>query len=300
MPVGYVGPNGQWVAAADTPAQGGVIAGDTAAALEALVSRAWNPAPVASLNNEPARVQGVFYGQQEGTGTTLADTGGFGPSITVGGTTAGIWANAGSLTHHSAGNTIRLSNLQYADSLIDMRSDCSILIGMDIYMTAWPTTTETMWGLHRPDTTGGGVRMVLPSASVGRFGLYYRPSGSGETEVVGGAPSTYLNRWVSVLTELRVLATAGELQFNVWLDGQAFRHRRAYSLGAPPPPDASGGICFSGNGSGPNQLLGSGGSGARTRDVFVFRHSGVDRSIGSRLAAHMAANTTLPTWLTRF
>jgi hypothetical protein len=245
-------------------------------------------------------VQGVFYGQQEGTGTTLADTGGFGPSITVGGTTAGIWANAGCLTHHSAGNTIRLQNLQYADALTNMQVDGSILIGMDIYMTAWPTTTETMWGLHRADTTAGGVRMVLPSASVGRFGLYYRPNGSGESEVMGGAPSTYLNRWVSLLTELRVLASSSELQMNMWIDGQMFRSRRAYALGTPPPANASGGLVFSGYGSGPNQMLGSGGSGARTRDVFAFRFSGVDRNIGGRLAAHMAANTTLPTWLTRF
>jgi hypothetical protein len=244
----------------------------------------------------------VFYGQQEGTGTTLADTGGFGPSITVGGTTAGIWANAGSLTHHSAGNTIRLTNLQYADSLIDMRTDCSILVGMDLFMTAWPTITETMWGLHRNDTTNGGVRLVMASASVGRFGLYYRANGIAEVETVGGAPSSFLNRWVPTLVELRVLTSVEvpELQMNLWLDGQVFRSRRGYPLGTPPPPNSGGGLSFSGYGAGPIQPLGSGSSGARTRNVFAFRHSGVDRNIGGRLAAHMAANTTLPTWLTRF
>lgn len=246
-----------------------------------------------------SRVQAVFYKQNEGSGTSLAEDGGDGPAIAVTGTTTGAWANAGYFTHDPAGNVAKIANNPYIDGLISMETECSILIGVDLYITAWPSSTETIWALHRDDLIGGGVRFPMASGSAGRFGVYYRSNGGGSTtEQTGTALGSYLNQRLSFLTELRVMPSLNELRIYLYINGRMER-ANTVTLGTPPATDSTGGLYLSGYGSTPLQKLGAGGSGARTANFFCLRHSGTDRNIAGRLAAYVAANQALPTWLTR-
>jgi hypothetical protein len=271
------------------------------ASTRSLVSEAGKQA--APKNNDPATVRAAVYPMAEGAGSTLTEQSGRGPSIAVGGTVTGAWANAGWFTHDAAGNTLKLASNAYIDGLIDISTECSILVGCDLWLTAWPSSTETLWALHRSDLTGGGVRMPLPSASSARFGVFYRASGASEVESIAitmpGGFAAIGNQRLSLLTELRVLPARNELHAFLYINGRMERGN-VVALGTPPAANADGGLSFSGYGSAsPIQKLGSGGSGARTELCFVARHSGRDRNIAGRLAAHIWANAALPSWLNR-
>lgn len=270
---------------------------EQASAVQASLSGAVN-AIVADQSANTARVQGVYYPLNDGSGSTLAEQGADGPAISVGGTVTGAWANAGYFTHDAAGNTIKIANNQYIDGLISMQTECSIIIGCDLYITAWPSSTESIWALHRDDLSGGGVRFPMASASAGRFGVYYKPSGGATTEQVGYVMGSYLNQRISTLTELRVRPTRNEMNIYMYINGRMQRSN-VVTLGTPPATDSTGGLYLSGYGSTPLQKLGSGGSGARTALFYALRHSGEDRNIAGRLAAYVAANQALPSWLTR-
>jgi hypothetical protein len=262
------------------------------------VSSAGN-AVIADQSAALSSVQAVFYKMNEGTGSSLAEDGGDGPAIAVAGSVAGAWANANWFTHDAAGNTQQIKANAYVDALCSMQSEGSIILGIDYFVTTWPSTTETMWGLHRTDTATGGVRMPLVSGSPGRFSVYYKPNGGSEVEVVGYAPGTYLGVRNSILVELRVLPALGELRVYLYHNGRLERSN-VWPLGTAPATDASGGLNFSGYGGTPAQKIGSGSSvGSRTANAFVMRHSGADRNIAGRLAAYVAANQALPSWLIR-
>ena len=268
-------------------------------ALQAAVSEAGKQA--APKNNDTATVRAAVYPMTEGAGTTLAEQSGRGPSITVGGTVTGAWANPGWFTHDAAGNTLKLSGNANVDGLIDMTQECSILMGADLWLTAWPSSTESMLSLHRTDIATGGIRMAMVSGSAGRFGVYYKSNGGAESEVVGYSMpgGTFLGQRLSILVELRVVPSRSELHVFMYINGRLERGN-VLPLGTPPAQDANGGWTVSGYGAAsPIQKLGSSGSGARTALAFIARHSGRDRNIAGRLAAHIWANAALPSWLNR-
>lgn len=260
---------------------------------------------ISDQSSNIGRVQAVYYKLNEGSGTNLTENGADGPSITVGGTTTGIWANANCLTHDAAGNTIQVLNNPYIDGLVSMASEGSILIGADIWYTVWPTATETMWSIHRPDASTGGVRLPLLSGAAGRFGVYYKSNGGVESEVIGFTmASGFTGAWVSTLTELRVVPSKSELHLFLYINGRMERSN-VISLATAPARDANGGLKFTGYGAAaPSSKLGSSGAGTpgnncRTRLCYVLRHSGTDRSIAERLASYVYTNSDLPSWLVR-
>ena len=282
---------------ANAPSGATLTAAQTAAT-QALVSGAGKQA--APKNNDPATVRAAVYPMVDGSGSTLAELSGRGPSIAVGGTVTGAWANPGWFTHDAAGNTLKLAGNSYIDGILDMSAECSVLVGLDLWLAAWPSSTEVAWGLHRTDTTTGGVRMPLVSGSAGRISLYFKPAGASESELIGyGMPGgTYIGRRISLLFEMRFLPARGELHTFMFVNGQIQRGN-VVAMTAPPTTDAAGGLSFSGYGNPVGQKLGSGGSGARTALAFAMRHSGKDRNIAARLAAHIQANRALPAWLNR-
>lgn len=261
-------------------------------------------AAAATLTTDPSsytsRLPGIFYPENDGSGTSLAESGAKGPAIAVAGTTTGAWANAGWFTHDAGGNTLQIKNNPYVDGLITMQTDGSILIGCDYWVDTWvTTTTEVLWSIHRVDTTSGGVRLPLLAAGPGRFGLYYKAAGGVESERIGITLSSYLSQRISVLTEIRVLTSLNQVRFYLYINGKMQRSTIEV-LGSPPTDETAAGLNFSGMGSVPSNKLGTGGSaGTRTANAFVFRHSGADRNIAGRLAAYIAANQALPTWLQR-
>ena len=248
-----------------------------------------------------ARVCAAYYPFSEGSGTTLVDSGADGPDISVGGTTTGIWVNSGWLTHDAAGNTLNIANNPYIDGLLDMTTDGSILIGVDMYATAWPTATETLWAIHRSDLSGGGVRMPL-TTSAGRISVYYKPGGGSDTEQAAiNMSGGYLGTKISILTELRIASAEGKLKIFLYVNGKMER-ANTITLGTPPATNSAGGLYFSGYGAG--QKLGTSGAGTpgnniRTKNCYVMRHSGKNRNIAGRLARYVSDNGALPSWLTR-
>ena len=258
--------------------------------------------PGAITPEDIARVIGVHYPQTEGSGATFLDSGGDGVNIAVGGTTAGAWANAGWFTHHSAGNAMAIKNDPFIDNIIDMSVDGSIIVGTDVYFTAWPTGTEVVWSMHRSDLSSGGIRFPAITTA-GRIALYYRPNGGTEIVALGhNMSSGYLGTRISTLFEFAVDIANNSLRTNLWVNGEQVRSN-TIALGSPPTALSTGGMQLSGYGTGTNYLGSSGagtpGNNARTRNAFALRHSGADRNIAARLAKYVYDNNALPTWLVR-
>lgn len=283
------------------------IVAESAAGAVSLVDGAGNvvasaPVLIASKDADIARVIGVHYPQTEGSGATFLDSGGDGVDIAVGGTTAGAWANAGWFTHHSAGNAMAIKNDPFIDNIIDMSVDGSIIVGTDVYFTAWPTGTEVVWSMHRSDLSSGGIRFPAITTA-GRIALYYRPNGGTEIVALGhNMSSGYLGTRISTLFEFAVDIANNSLRTNLWVNGEQVRSN-TIALGSPPTALSTGGMQLSGYGTGTNYLGSSGagtpGNNARTRNAFALRHSGADRNIAARLAKYVYDNNALPTWLVR-
>ena len=257
---------------------------------------------VTGLDVAQSRAQAVHFPCNEGTGTTLGDAVGKGPSITVAGTVTGAWGTANWFTHDVSGNTLRLKNLPYIDGLINMTTDGAILIGCDYFVTTWPASaSEYLWCLHRgAEGSTGGLAMSISNANAGRFSVQYKSNGgAGQNEVVGFAPSTYLSVRNSLLVEAIVNTTRGELTIHLFHNGRLERSN-IWTLATPPATDAACGLNFSGYGATPTAKLGTGGSaGTRTQNLFVARHDGSDRNLAGRLARDIYANAALPSWLVR-
>ena len=278
----------------------GTFTAAQAANAQALTSGV-SSAPVAALDSSYSRVQSLYFPCNDGSGTTLAESPGKGPSISIAGTTTGAWGTASWFTHDAGGNTLQLKNLPYVDGLINMTTDGAIIVACDFYLTTWPTSaSEYLWCLHRGgESTTGGLTLSISNASLGRYSVNYKSNGGSTNEVVGFTMGTYLSVRTSLLVEAVVNTTSSLLSIFFYINGRLERSNN-YPLGTPPATDAACGLNFSGYGATPSNKLGTGGSaGERVQNLFVARHDGSDRNIAGRLARDLYANAALPTWLLR-
>jgi hypothetical protein len=102
----------------------------------------------------------IWYPMHEGTGTTLADALGSGPTLTVGGTSpaATIWANAGCLTPNGTDHAATAAQQAHADTVCNLNSLVSggmLILGMEIQYAGANSASNYIFGHGRDAATAG-------------------------------------------------------------------------------------------------------------------------------------------------
>jgi len=219
----------------------------------------------------------VYYKMNEGAGTSLADSLGNGPALTVNGTATEIWANANWLSCHSAGTFMQSAGNAYLNSLFSMVGfGGSLLIGFDYWYGAVNTSTETLVSLFRPANggAGGGIRLTRGGGS-GNLGIYYTNSAGSEASVfLPSEVAGELSKRLSIVFDFDFskVATKGRLGCTVYRN-KAIIRCFDFAVTALPVVETSGGLVIGGyyNGS-VSQKMGAGSSNdARIARFFAMR-----------------------------
>lgn len=242
----------------------------------------------------------VYYKTDETSGATLTDSLGNGPVLSIGGVTSGIWANPGWITYHSAGNTIQAVGDTYLDSLFSMVGfGGSIIMALDYWYAAIPTTTEALFALWRTQGAGGGFR-IARSGGTGVLGAYWTaPGPSTEAGVTFSSDATLLNQRNNLVVELDFSQYATTARVNVYAYRNGLEVRAGdYASATIPPVEAVGGVCIGCNfvsGSFSGKFGSNNGTGQRLGRIFAMRQERRNPLAAQALALWFASgNTELP------
>lgn len=228
----------------------------------------------------------VWYTLHEGTGTTLADAMGYGPNISVSGTTTGIWTNPGHFTgdgatvYASSGSSTPIDNI-FKLSDLDGKH---IICGFEILRANSAASTEYafMWG--RDAVTAGYGAWAINFNGTDQPGFLFRGNGASSSTVptfglsIGDTHTASVQMMVEIFINNGYLEailyqstseTAGTVQINL----------STYTL----PSAAPDGLTLFGrrtSGATVQQWLGSGSSGSRMNCFFAQKRSAYDPTIG--------------------
>ena len=252
-------------------------------------------------SSEPSFLsKAVYYKTNEVSGTTISDSLGNGPSLSIGGVTSGIWANPGWITYHSAGNTIQAVGNTYIDSLFSMVGfGGSIIIAIDYWYGTIPTTTEALFAIWRTQGAVGGFR-IARSGGTGVLGAYWTaPGPSSEAGVTFSSDATLLNQRNTLVCELDFSQYAKTARVNVYAYRNGLEVRAGdYASATLPPVEAVGGMaigCNFVNGAFAGKFGSNNGTGQRLGRFFAMRQEKRNPLVAQYLALWFAdGNTELP------
>lgn len=130
----------------------------------------------------------IWYPYHDGTGTTLAEALGFGPDLTLAGTTpTNGWTNAGFYTPNGTDNVATSAADSYIDSVMnmaDIQSGGMILCGVEVQLVNASATSQYIHFWGRDSTSAGYGGWGMSIASTDAFNVLVR----GDT--AAGATST--------------------------------------------------------------------------------------------------------------
>lgn len=245
----------------------------------------------------------VFYGLDEGSGTTVSDSLGNGPSGTVAGTTTNIWANADCLTISNSAGSGGDNHINLQNAHIDQMCDLSTLDGNSLVMMFWFNQPQAVTGAPFLMTYGQIIKTSNPYGSWGissdnSFTPYfekiggsgYIARGAGVIEALAAGTITETNNtWHAYTVQIDVFD--GKMMVSGCMDGRPQRGARIFTLedsGFPTVDGQSAGIrllaaCTTNVSTVGGQLWGQ----TKVKQFFLGRTSGEKR--------HM-----IPKWATRF
>lgn len=256
----------------------------------------------------------IFYQLNEGSGTTVSDALGKGPTGTVTGTTTGIWANADCLTVNNAQGASGNNAIKLQNAYIDELCNLSTLANQSLVVMFW---------FNQPMLVTSGTPFVFTygkllkgSPSSGAFGI----AGDNDFSINYTTPNgaTLINRGATMMSELGSSLDPGwndvpenkwyaiSMQFDVF-DGKCFVHSCVngrpqrgvrmfeFETAGFPRDDSIGtkvGIqllaASDNNGAGIGNLWGQ----TRVKRVFVGRTSGEARNMIPKWAHSFFENKT--------
>lgn len=226
----------------------------------------------------------VFYELADGTGTSVVDTLGNGPTGSIQGTTTNIWSNAGCFTISNASGAAGDNAIKIQDSYIDEMMRLDNLSGSIV----------VMYMLNQPQVPSSGTRAIFSygntgSATDGAYALadlsnsvFYSIRGGATSEFGGTNTCESLtasenNTWFSYGFQLDVID--GRVISSSYINGEPHRGCRLFNLeaGLPRVDTAGCGIRLFARSSGASTSTNFMWGGTKLKRVFIGRVSGDQR-----------------------
>jgi len=139
----------------------------------------------------------VFYGLDEGSGTTVSDSLGNGPVGTIAGTQTNVWANSGSLTISNAAGSGGDNSIKLQNAYIDELCDLSTLDDQSLVMMFWFNQPQAVTGAPFLMSYGQLTKTANP---YGAWGIAADNAFTPYFEKIGG--SAYVSRSVGMIEPL--------------------------------------------------------------------------------------------------
>lgn len=227
----------------------------------------------------------IYYRFNEGAGSTISDSLGNGPDISVSGTLTHVWDNQNWFTCHSSGHTMQVTGNTYINNLFRMVGfSGSIYVAFDYYFASVPgSATEVFFGIWRPANAGGGFRIAKASGQT-QVGMFWTEPGQSEASFFIPLDAAETRYSLVVQLDFSRVATQGRLACTCYRNGESVR-ANDFSAATVPAVESSGGLTIGSyyNGSLLSKL-GGGGAGARIARFFAMRQNKSDARAGYLLS----------------
>ena len=235
-----------------------------------------------------------WYHFGEGTGTTLADVSGSGPTLTVEGTLTNFWDNPGFGTGNGTDiHTTESGEDAHIRSVCDLQqfgASDQLLIAFDIYVTANPSSQEDLlWWGENAAASGWGIEV---NAS-GQFVFVIRAvdaSGANNGAISGYTVDTNANARQTIVLDVQGVGD-NLVDIDLYVNGTAegtsvSSHNLAGGTGAidAPTDNDARGLTLMARNTGASQDRWWGG---RMGNAFVMHRSSIDTTLAALLGTEL-------------